>query len=310
MKMSTLIYSIIFICVLAISIMAIYLSWLNWSEKVQGPVLSILLVGAGTIIAAIFSILKETTITDLYPSTVIVDFHYKPGAILNKNSKAYERSSAIARYTQNIVYSDTKPYVAFTLPSSKEAWLRFNNEAIAYDIYNTIKIYSRGGALIDMNDGTEAINIKSISIPEDFTPVIPNKNNFHFKEFHAFNTDDLAKLPCNLPSGTIISFQSIDNPKNNVENVVVLTLTKPKYFDIEIIVSVLGLPNGMAKLSPVLKPTETEANNFLNYSVSIQYLAHFEKFTSGNSKTSGYIDWCNSIFKIIKDRFNDNAVNS
>lgn len=305
--MSTVIYSLLIICGFIIFSIAMILAYFNWGEKIQGALASILLVGSGTIIAAIFSILKETVTHDLFPSTVVVNQKSQPIGLSTDKLVLRERTWDLSNSSQNIALTaDHKPYEAFPLPKDSSEWLRFNNEAIAYDIFNTIKIISMGGSVVDMRDGTKGIHIESIRVTEDFGNASITEENFHFKYFKYFKIDQKSALPLNLPRGTIVSFNSIDNPPNNTENVVILNLKKPLFFDIQFIITSLTTPgDAIPESIPI---TDEEKKNIKSYSVSIGCNAKFEKFTSGNYKTQGYIDWYNSILKLIKNKYDDNII--
>ena len=312
MKMSLLIYYAVFISGSVLLIAMAVLVYFNWSEKVQAPLITVVIAGALTVITTIISQLKETKLNASFPTYLIVNSKTFQPTFLSQLGKYNDRMSNLIEYSKNYLFdTDHKSIkVLYNLPQNREEWIQFNKEALIYDIYSTIRLHSNGD-VINLGSSPDTVNrikVENFIVPNNAARIDVADTNIKFKYLKYYHIDEQRKfLPLFMPKGTIISMYNLGNPLNVNQSVSCLTLHKPNFYTINFTVEHITLPsdNQNHTLPVNLKLPPKEKSNLSSYTLMVVINAKFEKLTAANSNTVNYIDWCNQIISLVKKTYDD-----
>jgi hypothetical protein len=292
---------------LALFIAALTLVCLNWSPKTITPVASILLVGIATTLVTVGIPLKETSISSLFTTNVVLDtrngrppFEVTP----TPPGKPNEQLSELFRLAQPTVTNDGKAVPTTADPKDDGERMAFACELIQYRIVRVIQELQRGrmqsGFFYGKSLATVTAPIKtSDSVdypPAELLPAIATNRfsksdgeNLHWRSV-GFPVPRKTKLRVSLPSANGGRYT--------------LVLEKPLFFQATFTIEALPylsagpLPNGL-----VIRPEAVQYCQTYHFRVSMR--AVFDKLTSGNSRTEEYKDWVNKLFDGIRDKLGD-----
>lgn len=307
MKMSSIIISLVIIAGIFLLGVLIFLAYLNWSYKVQASLISIALVGTGTVLVTIFSGLKDQRVIERFVSTVIVnDTTVRFAAFPDEKSKIYGRSQMLNQYADQSTVGEKDGSLVFDkYPklTNDDEWYDFNREAFAYDLLKYIGVLSSSGAAYDFSSGIANIGIQKIDLPTDCKLVNYKSIESKFEKFHGIEFERASGwLNVNVPAKTEIKMYSIKE-KGHFP-VSVLEFNKNLYFQIAFKVTRITDPN--TNLPEKLLNPDIETTKLRAYSYSIEMVGEFSKYSSSGDKSSQYALWCNSLFAAVKQRY-DNA---
>jgi hypothetical protein len=292
---------------IALFIAALTLVCLNWSAKTITPVASILLVGIATTLVTVGIPLKETSISSLLTTNVVLDtrsgrppFEVTP----TPPGKANEQLVELFQLSQAIVTKDGKAVPTIADPKNDAERMAFACELIQYRILRVIQELQRGrtqsGFFYGKSFATVIAPIKTSDsvdyLPAELFTAIANnrfsksdRENIHWRHL-GFPVPRKTKLRFSLPSATGGQYS--------------LVLEKPLYFQVTFIIEALPylspgtLPEGL-----MIQPEAVQYCQTYHFRVSMR--AVFNKLTSANSRTEEYKDWVNKLFGGISDKLGD-----
>lgn len=310
MKMSSVILILVIICGAFLIAVLFFLAYLNWSYKVQASLISIILVGTGTILVTIFSGLKNQTITERFVTTVFVnDTSARFEPFPSEKSKVYGRTQILRQYSDQAMAGEKNGGIWFDkypMPSKDEEWFDFNREALTYDLFKVIQVLSASGAVYDFSEGIGAIGIQKIEMPSDCQPLEFGLIKSDFEKFHGIEYEGLlsgstGRMKINLPKGTSVKMYSVKE-KDHFP-VSILEFEKKMYFKITFKVMKITEPN-LNLPTKLIDPT-IDLKKIRSYSYMVEINSDFEKYSSSGDKSAQYVNWASSIFAVIKQRYDD-----
>jgi hypothetical protein len=305
--MGTFLAWMIALASLALFIAALTLVCLNWSAKTITPVASILLVGIATTLVTVGIPLKETSISSLFATNVVLDTRSgRPPLEVTPTppGKANEQLVELFQLSQPTVMEDGKAVPTTADPKNDAERMAFACELIQYRIVRVIQELQRGrtqsGFFYGKSLATVTAPIKtSDSVeysPAELRTAIANNRfsksdgeNFHWSHV-GFPVPRKTKLRFSLPSANGGQYT--------------LVLEKPLFFQVTFTIEALPylspgpLPDGL-----MIRPEAVQYCQTYHFRVSMR--AVFDKLTSGNSRTEEYKDWVNKLFDGISDKLSD-----
>ncbi len=279
--------------------------------KTLAPVLSILLVGTATTLAAILVSLKETTIDSSFTSSVVLDtVEGAPPLIIPDPSspKVTSRLSEFNRLGRPMINRDGKTVVTIQPPSTPGERFTFCGELLQYRLLHAVEELQRGGWKIGQIFGASTASVSrpmKMSKMQDypgatFLPIVAS-NRFSKSDMERFGWEH-GHIP--LPRDTNVSLLHISSSATTGTENFIVRLQKPLFFQIDFVVEPLGatgmgvLPSGIALAPELAQRCET-------YQSQITMRAAFEKITAGNSQTGEYKDWANWLFSNLREKLGD-----
>jgi len=285
---------------------------MNWSEKTLAPVLSILLVGTATTLAAVLVSLKPSSLESAFATSVVLDTSEGAPPLvipsLGTNPKTASRLSELSRLGHPARNQDGKTVITIEKPTTEDQRFTFCGELLQYRIFQIIKALQRGGWAVGQGLGGA---FASVSRPMRLSHVqdYPGKTFLDVVAANRFSNSDMERfhweyghlpLPRNT-STTLIHVPS--SPATGPEKFIV-RLHKPLFFNIDIVAEAMGATGpGVLPLGLVLQPEI--AARCQTYQLQVTMQASFEWITAGNAQTQEYKDWADWLFSGLKEKLTD-----
>lgn len=278
---------------------------LNWSEKTLAPVLSILVVGTATTLAAVLISLKETMIESAFTTSIVFDTADGAPAMIIPDSNSPKVSSRLAEFVRlgrPAINRDGKTIITVQRPTNAEEKFRFCGELLQYRLLRAVQRLQRGGWRVGQLFGASTATVikpMKLSNIQDypgtaFLSVVAN-NRFSESDMERFEWEH-GHFP--LPKNTSVSLI------HSASSQFILRFKKPLFFQLDFVVEPLGatgmgvLPSGLTLAPELTSRCET-------YQFQVTMRANFEKLTAGNSQTQEYKDWANWLFLRLRDDLGD-----
>lgn len=284
---------------------------LNWSEKLYSPLLSLGLAGTVTTFITVLLMLKgevkETSFTTLI--VINTQTHLPPFLDKSSTSKLNNRLSEYNFASSPTGMFNGKEETLFDVPKNYFEEKVFIEELLQYKLFKEI---------IEIHDHRQSVSsggIAGIKINEHIQPKLSETDKKTSLDFagelakNRFSSNPMEKFEMqmlfpDLPKDTKIEFKRIpDSRSTNVENLLIV-LTKPNFFTIEIIIGVSwatgpnSIPTGLEIRPEVAKLCETAL-------FTITLKSNFEKITAGNWRTEELKNWANWMFSEIEKKYSD-----
>jgi hypothetical protein len=311
-RMSTVIIAAAIVGFLLLVGTTVILVVLNWSERTLAPVLSILVVGTATMLAAVLVGLKPSTIESAFTTSVVIDTvsGTPPFLTVDPNKpEVMDRFSDFLRMGQPAINQDGNTVITIQRPKNDGERFTFCGELIQYYLVRTIQRLQKGGWKAGMVNGVSTAKVTTpmrLSKIQDY----PGEIFLSIVATNRFSNSDMEHLEWKhvhffLPKDTQLKLiHTASSLSDGVEKFIV-RLEKPRFFVIDFVVEpLLGtgsgiLPKGVSAASG----TVTENNQTYQYKVTM--LAKFEWITAGNQQTQEYKDWANWLFSGLQERIGD-----
>jgi hypothetical protein len=212
---------------------------LNWSEKTLAPVLSILLVGTATTLAAVLVTLKESSIESVFTTSIVIDEN--AGAPLfvivdSANPKLTSRLSDLVLLGRPTINRDGKAVLTMDRPIDDGQRFKFCGELLQYQVLTLIQKLQRGGWKAGQTLGASIAETRKPlrrpsdeDYPKDKLLAIIAENRFSNSEMEQFHWKNVS-LP--LPKRTTLSLGYVPPSAGGEKHV--LSLRKAMFFEIEI----------------------------------------------------------------------------
>lgn len=284
---------------------------LNWSEKTYGPVLSILLVGTATMLAAVLVTLKGAVIDSAFTTSIVLDTAAgrPPLIALDQNHlKPTSRLRDLSTLGQPIVNLDGKTVATIQKPTTEDERFRFCAELLQYEILLSIAKLQRGSTKVGYLFGASTASVKKpmrlsdqVDHPgTDFLNVVAS-NRFSNSDLQKFEWEH-SHLP--LPRDTSLKLIHVpSSPETGTEKFTV-ELQKPLFFTIRFIIEPLG-GTGPGTLPSGVMLDQQLAAHCQTYHFQVTTNAEFRWISAGNRRTQEYKDWANWLFSEVADSIGD-----
>jgi len=288
------------------------LVFLNWSEKTLAPVLSILVVGTATTLAAVIVSLKSATVESAFTTSVVLDTAAGTPPFVNvdqNNPRLSDRLSGFIRLGQPAINQNGKTIVTIQKPNDEGERFTFCGELLQYHLLRTIESLQRGGWKAGMLYGASTATVTKpmrLSNTQDY----PGKTFLSVVAANRFSNSDMERfgwehghLP--LPKDTKITLIHLLPAITKGTEKFIVRLEKPRFFVIDFTVEpLLGtgmgiLPKGVSTAAPEI------AARCQTYQFQVTMHATFEWITAGNQQTQEYKDWAPWLFSNLQDRIGD-----
>ncbi len=188
---------------------AILLCFLNYREKLWGPIVSIVLGGTVAAIIAVASGLKETRVEQGFATSVVLD--HGLAAFLPFDVTAQKlsmRLSSLASLGRPAVQKNSNTVLTVEPASSEDALFQYGNELLQYEVVHELERIQRGGWAVHQMQGAVR---SSIRIPIQVTRMADvsgaevlravQGNRFANSDMERFSWEH-GRIP--LPEGTTI----------------------------------------------------------------------------------------------------------
>jgi hypothetical protein len=288
------------------------LVFLNWSERTLAPVLSILVVGTATTLAAVVVSLKSARIESAFATSVVLDTVAGAPPFLSVDANKPEVSDRFSDFVllgRPAINQGGKTVVTIQQPSNDGARFTLCGELIQYYLVRTIQRLQKGGWKAGMLNGVSTAKIttpmklsKIQDYPgETFLNIVAN-NRFSNSDMEHF---DWKHVHFFLPRDTQVKLiHTASSPSDGVEKFIV-RLAKPRFFVIDFVVEPL-VGTGMGILPKGVSATPgISSANYQTYQFKVTMQAKFEWITAGNQQTQEYKDWANWLFSNLQERIGD-----
>jgi hypothetical protein len=310
--MSTVLFAAAAVGFLLLFGTTVVLVFLNWSERTLAPVLSILVVGTATMLAAVLVGLKSSSIESAFATSVVLDTATGAPPFLTVDANKPEvsdRLSDFLRLGRPAINQDGKTVVTVQKPDSDSQRFTFCGELIQYYIVRTIQRLQKGGWKAGMIQG---ISTAKVTTPMKLSKIhdYPGEIFLSVVAANRFSNSDMEQFEWKhvhffLPKDTQIKLiHTTASPSDGVEKFIV-RLEKPRFFVIDFLVEpLIGtwpgiLPKGVSAAAG------TVAANNQTYQFKVTMQAKFERITAGNEQTQEYKDWANWLFSNLEERIGD-----
>jgi hypothetical protein len=284
---------------------------LNWSEKTLAPVLSILLVGTATTLAAVLVSLKESTIESAFSTSIVFDTAEGAPAMVipDPNSpKVSSRLSELVRLGRPATNRNGKTVMTIQKPTNANERFTFCGELLQYRLLRAVERLQRGGWKVGQLFGTSTAKVTKpmkLSKIQDY----PGRVFLNLVAGNRFSDSDMERFEWEhghfpLPKNTAVSLIHVASSPVVGPEKFILRLRKPLFFQIDFVVEPLGatgmgiLPSGLTLAPELTARCET-------YQFQVTMRATFEKLTAGNSQTQEYKDWANWLFSLVREDVGD-----
>lgn len=284
---------------------------LNWSEKTLAPVLSILLVGTATTLAAVLVTLKKSTIESAFPTTVVLDTSDGAPVFVIPDPASPDLTSRLSELVslgRPVVNRDGKTISTIAKPTTESERFTFVGELLQYQLVRTIEDLQRGGWTAGLTLGASVATVdtamtladgESLSNQAVLSAVASNRfSNSDMEKFHW----EHGRFP--LPQNARLSLVHLPTSPSTGTEKHIVRLEKPMFFRIDFIVEPLlstslgALPKGLVLDPHVATRCET-------YHFQVTMRATFEKITAGNSRSEEYKEWAPQLYSGIKEKLGD-----
>ena len=284
----------------------------NWSERTLAPVLSILVVGTATMLAAVLVGLKPSTIESAFTTSVVLDTvaGTPPFLTVDPNKpEVMDRFSDFLRIGQPAVNQNGKTVVTIQQPKNEAERFTFCGELIQYYLVRSIQRLQKGGWKAGMVNG---ISTAKVTTPMKLSKIqdYPGEIFLNIVATNRFSNSDMERFDWKsvhffLPRDTQVKLiHTPSSPSDGVEKFLV-RLEKPRFFVIDFTVEpLLGTGSGVLPKG-VSAASGTVAANNQTYQYKVTMLAKFEWITAGNQQTQEYKDWANWLFSNLQERIGD-----
>ena len=151
---------------LLLLVAAILLCFLNYSEKLWGPIVSIVLGGTVAAIIAVASGLKETRIEQGFATSVVLD--HGLAAFLPFDVTAQKlsmRLSSLASLGRPAVQKNSNTVLTVEPASSEDALFQYGNELLQYEVVHELERIQRGGWAVHQTQGASALRFRATALP-------------------------------------------------------------------------------------------------------------------------------------------------
>jgi len=283
---------------------------LNWGEKTQGPVYSVLVVGTATMLAAVLVSLKRSSIESAFVTSIVLDT--KEGApamvvLTQDNPSLTSRLSELVLLGRPSTNKDGKTVSTIQKPETESARFAFSSELLQYQILKLIRTLQRGGWKLGMELGASTA---SVHTPMKLSNVVdyPGNTFLDVVKANRFADSDrerslwkTSSVP--LPKGTNITLMHFASQPGTAERFLV-RLEKPLFYQIDFVVEPIG-STGMGILPKGLTLPAEQAAVCQTYHLRVAMDATFDWITAGNRHTQEYKDWANWLYSELKARLTD-----
>lgn len=284
---------------------------LNWSEKTLAPVLSILLVGTATTLAAVLVSLKESTIESAFATSIVFDTTEGAPAMVIPDPNSPKISSRLSEFVslgRPAINRDGKTVMTLQKPTSVGERFTFCGELLQYRLLRSIEKLQRGGWKVGQLFGASTATVSKpmkLSKIQDY----PGKAFLGIVAGNRFSDSDMERFAWEhghfpLPKNTTVSLIHVASSSVVGSEKFILRLRKPLFFQIDFVVEPLGatgmgiLPNGLTLAPELTARCET-------YQFQVTMRATFEKLTAGNSQMQEYKDWATWLFSQLREDVGD-----
>jgi hypothetical protein len=264
------------------------LVFLNWSEKTLTPVLSILVVGTATTLAAVVVSLKSATVESAFTTSVVLDTVSGIPPFVNvdpNNSRLSDRLSGFVRLGQPAINQDGKTVVTIQKPNDEGERFTFCGELLQYHLLRTIESLQRGGWKAGMSYGASTATVTKpmkLSSTQDF----PGKAFLKVVAANRFSNSDMERFGWEhghfpLPKDATVTLIHLPPSLTQGTEKFIVRLKKPRFFVIDFTVEPLlatGLgifPKGVSAAAPEV------AARCQTYQFQVTMKATFEWITPG-----------------------------
>jgi hypothetical protein len=301
--------------ILLLGLATIGLVFLNWSDKVWNPLLSLLFVGTITTFVTVLVILKESKEEAAFTTSIVVDEdEHLPLFVFPQpqNLELSLRLSDLATLSRPVIQDGDKTVMTVSRPTNHEETVRFCGELLQYKAILLIKeILSTvwSSSQTTRADGTISVNSKVFiqKKPSDLTNV-PGQQLWPTVKKNRFSEGLMQQVHWGmevsfypLPRGTSLSISHLPpSEKTGVEKHIVV-LEKPYFFTIKIIIEPIGVAS-LSSLPEGLGIAPEKAKRCRTYIYAVKLEAKFEKYTAGNWRTEEYKNWVKWMFTEIQER--------
>jgi hypothetical protein len=219
---------------------------LNWSEKTLAPVLSILLVGTVTTLAAVLVTLKGSTIESAFPTSVVLDINDGAPVFVIPDAANPDVSSRLHEFVmlgRPVANRDGKTVRTVEKPTTEGERFTFVGELLQYRLVHVIEDLQRGGWTAGMTFGASTASV-DMALPLSDAENFSNQAVLSALATNRFSNSDMERAHWEhgrfpLPKNARMSLLHVPtSPSTGVEKYIV-RLEKPMFFQIDFIVEPL-----------------------------------------------------------------------
>lgn len=282
---------------------------LNWSAKIYGPVISILLIGTATTLATLSTLLKESQVESVMTTSIMLDSidGAPPMFVGPGNTPVSDRHAELGKLGHPAINNPAGGAAIITsrVNADNEAFT-FCGELLQYYVLKSVEKIQRGGSKFGFISGAAFATVQpalKVSLLEDR----PGRDFLPIVAVNRFSNSDTEQwlwqhghMP--LPKGTRLSLLHEAPTGGNVERHIV-RLEKPLFFTIDIVIEPLGGVNGAVPGGVELQPEVAARSKTYSYKVTMR--AFFNKITAGNWQTEEYKEWADQLFKKLSEALHD-----
>lgn len=293
----------------------IWLIALNWSDKVYGPLLSLLFVGALTTFITVYLSLKESNDEVVFTTSVVMNtedqlpFFIIPDPKNLKITKRFSNLSSLGRPARN---NDGMKSIVIERPINYEETSKFCGELLQYkiirDIYDLQK--RKSGMSESIGENNRVIKTE-VFVPYKLTEttIIDGKNIYQTISKNRFANSDMEQFDWEntsypFPKNTSLEFDYVHSSESTGVMKHKILLKNPNFFNIEITIEPM-ISSGLPSLPEGLQLSMEEVQKSITYNFEITMKAKFEKWTSGNWRTDEYKEWAKRLFSGIRNNLSD-----
>lgn len=281
---------------------------LNWSAKIYGPVISILLIGTATTLATLLTLLKESQVESVMTTSVMLDSidGAPPMFVGPGNTRVSERHAELGKLGHPAVKNPAGGAAIITsrVNADGEAFT-FCGELLQYYVLKTLEKVQRGGSKFGFFGGAAVATVQpalKVSLLEDH----PGRDFLPIVAVNRFANSDTEQwlwqhghMP--LPNGTKLSL--VHEARSGYTEKYIVRLEKPLFFTIDIVIEPLGGIHGVVPGGVQLPPEVAARCETYSYKVTMH--AMFNKITAGNWQTEEYKQWTDQLFAKLSEALHD-----
>ncbi len=289
---------------------AVLLCILNYSEKLWGPIVSILLGGTVTAIIAVASGLKETRTEQGFATAVVFDHGLAAFLPFDLNApKISHRLSNLASLGRPATQQkDGTTALTIKPAESDDELFQYGSELLQYQVVRELASIQRGGWSVQHTQGAVQQAVR-IPVPVSRVADVSGEEVLRRVRDNRFANSDIerflwqhGRLP--LPEGTTIQLVHMPTSQQTGPEKRIVRLVKPWFFVIDIVIEPIGGSGPRMVPAGLSVPAETRAA-LRTFSYKMIYRAKFELLTSGNWQTEEHKRWAEWLFVEIRDAMTD-----
>ena len=299
--------------ILLVAIPTVVILAANWSERLYGPLLSILFIATATVLSTLLFTLKHHKVESKFTTSVVIDeqehlpvLHVR---FPQKNMKLAHRLCEIGSLARLVQKEDGKTLLAIKRPSDFGETVIFCQELLQYKIVRDLfGLQRKSWRIVEVADQEGKTIIKSgISTPKLPSQLedVPGTKILEILSSNRFSNSLMERaywetISFPLPPKTRLSLGHVPSSPDSGPEKHTIRLKKPYFFVVSIQIEPIGAGTPSVLPEGIDLPPE-QAKKCRTYTFIITLNAKFEKWTSGNWRTEEFKSWINWLFSEIQE---------